>query len=237
MRPTAKADELREPLRQALDALERAVSPAGPFDPAQARHTWRIAAADYGESTILLPALAGLRSAAPSSQLAIVQMVPSGIAKQAEQGEIDLALHTSEDAPSGLRRRALFTERYVLAGRADHPRLKRRPTLSQFCQLEHVVVSPDGGGFYGVTDEVLAETGMSRRVVLSVPHFLFMMSVLANTDLVAMLPSRLVRNASVLRIVEPPLDIPGYEMSMLWHERSHRDPAHQWLREHIAASV
>jgi DNA-binding transcriptional LysR family regulator len=237
MRPTAKADELREPLRQALDALERAVSPAGPFDPAQARHTWRIAAADYGESTILLPALAGLRSAAPSSQLTIVQMVPSGIAKQAEQGEIDLALHTSEDAPSGLRRRALFTERYVLAGRADHPRLKRRPTLSQFCQLEHVVVSPDGGGFYGVTDEVLAETGMSRRVVLSVPHFLFMMSVLANTDLVAMLPSRLVRNASVLRIVEPPLDIPGYEMSMLWHERSHRDPAHQWLREHIAASV
>ena len=237
MRPTAKADELREPLRQALDALERAVSPAGPFDPAQARQTWRVAAADYGESTVLLPALAGLRSAAPDSRLAIVQMVPSRIAKQAEQGEIDLALHTTEDAPSGLRRRALFTERYVLAGRADHPRLKRRPTLSQFCQLEHVVVSPDGGGFHGITDEVLSEAGMSRRVVLSVPHFLFMMSVLANTDLVAMLPSRLVRNASALRIVEPPLDIPGYEMSMLWHERSHRDPAHQWLREHIAASV
>lgn len=237
MRPTAKADELREPLRQALDALERAVSPAGPFDPAQARQTWRVAAADYGESTVLLPALAGLRSAAPDSRLAIVQMVPSRIAKQAEQGEIDLALHTTEDAPSGLRRRALFTERYVLAGRADHPRLKRRPTLSQFCQLEHVVVSPDGGGFHGITDQVLSEAGMSRRVVLSVPHFLFVMSVLANTDLVAMLPSRLVRNASALRIVEPPLDIPGYEMSMLWHERSHRDPAHQWLREHIAASV
>ncbi len=237
MRPTAKADELREPLRQALDALERAVSPAGPFDPAQARQTWRVAAVDYGESTVLLPALAGLRSAAPDSRLAIVQMVPSRIAKQAEQGEIDLALHTTEDAPSGLRRRALFTERYVLAGRADHPRLKRRPTLSQFCQLEHVVVSPDGGGFHGITDEVLSEAGMSRRVVLSVPHFLFMMSVLANTDLVAMLPSRLVRNASALRIVEPPLDVPGYEMSMLWHERSHRDPAHQWLREHIAASV
>lgn len=237
MRPTAKADELREPLRQALDALERAVSPAGPFDPAQARQTWRVAAADYGESTVLLPALAGLRSAAPDSRLAIVQMVPSRIAKQAEQGEIDLALHTTEDAPSGLRRRALFTERYVLAGRADHPRLKRRPTLSQFCQLEHVVVSPDGGGFHGITDEVLSEAGMSRRVVLSVPHFLFVMSVLATTDLVAMLPSRLVRNASALRIVEPPLDVPGYEMSMLWHERSHRDPAHQWLREHIAASV
>jgi DNA-binding transcriptional LysR family regulator len=115
--------------------------------------------------------------------------------------------------------------------------LKRRPTLAQFCQLDHVVVSQDGGGFRAITDEVLSEAGLARRVVLSVPHFLFMMSVLASTDLVAMLPSRLVRDTSVLRVVEPPVDIPGYEMAMLWHERSHRDPAHQWLREHIANSV
>lgn len=237
MRPTAKADELREPLRQALEALEQAVSPAGPFDPSQARHTWRVAAADYGESTVLLPALAGLRSAAPGTRLAVMQMMPSRIAKQAEQGEIDLALHTTEGAPSGLHRRALFSERYVLAGRAGHPRLKRKPTLSQFCELEHVIVSPDGGGFQGITDEVLAEAGLARRVVLSVPHFLFLISVLVNTDLVAMLPSRLVRNTSALRVIEPPVDVPGYEMAMLWHERRHRDPAHQWLRDHIATSV
>ncbi|MGF6778587.1 LysR family transcriptional regulator [Paraburkholderia sp. GAS334] len=237
MRPTARADELREPLRQALDALERAVSPASPFDPAEASHTWRVAAADYGESTIVLPALIGLRSAAPGARLAVLELVPSRIARQAEQGEIDLAFHTSEGAPSGLRRRALFTERYVLAGRAGHPRLKRRPTLSQFCELDHVIVSTDGGGFSGITDEVLSEAGLTRRVVLSVPHFLFMMSVLASTDLVAMVPSRLVRDTSMLRVVEPPVEVPGYEMAMLWHERSHRDPAHQWLREYIADSV
>jgi DNA-binding transcriptional LysR family regulator len=52
-----------------------------------------------------------------------------------------------------------------------------------------------------------------------------------------MLPERLVRGNSALRMVEPPLAVPGYEMAMLWHERSHRDPAHQWLREHIAAAV
>ncbi|MFB8830022.1 LysR substrate-binding domain-containing protein [Azotobacter sp. CWF10] len=79
--------------------------------------------------------------------------------------------------------------------------------------------------------------GLTRRVVLSVPHFLFAMSVLASTDLVAMLPSRLVRNTSALQVVEPPVDVPGFEMAMLWHERSHRDPAHQWLREYIADSV
>ncbi|WP_120294438.1 LysR family transcriptional regulator [Paraburkholderia sp. BL23I1N1] len=237
MRPTARAEELREPLRQALDALENAVAPASPFNPAEANHTWRVAATDYAESTILLPTLAGLRAAAPGTRLAIVEAVPPRIARQAEQGDIDLAFHTSEGAPPELRGRVLFKERYVLAGRADHPRLKRRPTLAQFCKLEHVIVSPDGGGFSGVTDDALAEAGLTRRVVLSVPHFLFMMSVLANTDLVAMLPARLVRGNSALRVVEAPVEVPGYEMTMLWHERSHRDPAHQWLRVCIVDSV
>ncbi|MEW6343930.1 MAG: LysR family transcriptional regulator [Pseudomonadota bacterium] len=237
MRPTARAEALREPLRQALEALERTVSPERPFDPATATNTWRVAAADYGESTILLPALASLRSVAPGTRLGVVEMFPARIARQAERGEIDLAFHTSEGAPEGLHRRVLFAERYVLAGRADHPRLKRRPTLAQFCALDHVIVSQEGAGFHGVTDEALAHAGLSRRVVLSVPHFLFMKSVLASTDLVAMLPSRLARNTPALRVVEAPVEVPGYEMAMLWHGRSHRDPAHRWLREFIADSV
>ncbi|AMV47349.1 LysR family transcriptional regulator [Paraburkholderia caribensis] len=233
MRPTARADELREPLREALEALEHVMSPAKAFDPGTATQTWRVAATDYSESTVLLPVLAALRSAAPGTRLSVVEMMPQRILKQAERGEIDLAFHTSDESPLGMHRRVLFTERYVLAGRAGHPRLKRRPTPAQFCALEHVIVSPDGGGFRGVTDEALGQLGLTRRVVLSVPHFLFMLSALASTDLVAMVPERLVRNTSALQIVKPPVDVPGYEMGMLWHERCHRDPAQRWLREQI----
>ncbi|MCY1367574.1 HTH-type transcriptional regulator SyrM 1 [compost metagenome] len=237
MRPTARAEALREPPREALAVLARAVAPASPFDPAEARQTWRIAATDYGESSILLPAMAGLRAQAPGTRLAVVEMVPARIARQAEQGEIDLAFHTVEGSPPNLRRRTLFAERYVLAGRVGHPSLQRRPTLKQFCALEHVIVSPDGGGFHGITDEILGERGLERRVVLSVPHFLFLRSVLESSDLVAMLPERLVRGCAGLQEVESPVALPGYEMAMLWHERSHRDPAHQWLRERIVQAV
>lgn len=220
-----------------LEALGHAIAPAAPFDPALADNTWRVTATDYGESTILLPAMASLRAAAPGTRLAVLELAPPHITRQAEQGVIDLAFHIAEDAPEDLRHRLLFKERYVLAGRAGHPRLKRRPTLKQFCELEHVIVSPNGGGFTGITDKALAQAGLTRRVVLSVPHFLFVISALSSTDLVAMVPERLVRGNPALRVVAPPVDVPGYEMAMLWHERSHRDPAHQWLREHIAASV
>ncbi len=237
MRPTARAEELREPLRQALDALERAVLPASPFDPAISNKVWCVAASDYSESTILLPVLIGLRSAAPGTQLAVLEIVPSNIVKQTGDGKIDLAFHVSEEAPADLHCRLLFMEQYVLVGRVDHPCLGKRPTLSQFCKFEHVIVSPDGGGFYGVTDRALSELGLKRQIVLSVPHFLFLRAVLENTDMVAMMPSRLVRGISSLQIVEPPIDVPGFEMVMLWHERLHRDPAHRWLREHIVNSV
>ena len=237
MQITARAEGLIQPLREALESLERAVMPARPFNPAESDHTWRVAASDSSGSSILIPAMATIRAAAPGTRLAVLDLVPSNIAKQAEQGEVDLAFHTAEGSPPGLRRRTLFKEHYVLAGRVGHPRLHSQLTLAQFCELEHVMVSPDRGGFFGTTDDVLANIGLQRKVVLSVPHFLFMMSVLASTDLVAMVPSRLVRNTHMLQVIESPVDVPGYEMVMLWHERSHRDAAHQWLRETIATTV
>lgn len=82
---------------------------------------------------------------------------------------------------------------------------------------------------------VAGRTHAARRAL--VPHFLFVISVLERSDLVAMLSWRLVRERAALRVVEPPIEVPGYEMCMLWHERSHRDPAHRWLREQIARAV
>lgn len=237
MRTTARADALRAPLADALAALERAVAPTRAFDPAQASNTWQVMASDYGESTVLLPALPGLRRAAPGTRLAVVELAPRRMMEQAERGDIDLAFHIASDAPPALHHRPLFTERYVLAGRAGHPKLKRRPTLAQFCALEHVIVSPMGGGFHGVTDEALARVGAQRRVALSVPHFLYLRSVISRTDMVAMVPARLVADDPSLRVVEAPIDVPGYQMVMLWHERVHRDPAHRWLRDQIAQAV
>jgi DNA-binding transcriptional LysR family regulator len=59
--------------------------------------------------------MAGLRTAAPGTRMAVLELAPPHIARQAEQGLIDLAFHTSEDAPQGMRHRLLFKERYVLA--------------------------------------------------------------------------------------------------------------------------
>jgi DNA-binding transcriptional LysR family regulator len=237
MLPTARAEALRGPLRDALAVLQRAVAPTTPFDPATADATWTVAATDYSGLAVVVPTLARLRGAAPRTRLAILESAPRHVAKLAENGDIDLGLQTMDRIAPTMHAHKLFDERYVLAARVGHAKLRRKPSLATFCALEHVLVSPDGGGFSGATDTALASLGRQRRVVLSLPHFIGAMSAVAASDLVAMLPRRLVASRRDLQIFEPPLDVPGFEMGMFWHERRHRDPAHRWLREQVLAAV
>ncbi|WP_436404883.1 hypothetical protein [Escherichia coli] len=48
--------------------------------------------------------------------------------------------------------------------------------------------------------------------------------------MIAVVPSRMVPNNSDLTIIPLPIKIPGFTKSMAWHERTHHDPAHQWIR-------
>jgi DNA-binding transcriptional LysR family regulator len=238
MLPTSRALELLQPLRAALLELEHVIEPQKPFDPSTAEVTWSLAAQDYTEFAILLPMLSKLRLVAPLTRIAIRDAAPSQMAKQLELGVSDLGFLTTDTVLPELRCQSLFREHYVLIGRKDHPRLKQRPTIDQFCSLEHIVVSPVGGGFRGITDTMLHNMGKTRRVVLSVSHFLFVPALVTHSDLVAMLPSRLIRDRSdELCSFEAPLQIPGFEMVMVWHERSHLDPGHKWLREQVIAAL
>ncbi|WP_448687512.1 hypothetical protein [Escherichia coli] len=47
--------------------------------------------------------------------------------------------------------------------------------------------------------------------------------------MIAVVPSRMVPNNSDLTIIPLPIKIPGFTKSMAWHERTHHDPAHQWI--------
>jgi DNA-binding transcriptional LysR family regulator len=104
---------------------------------------------------------------------------------------------TTDIAPESLRSTILFAERYQFIARKRHPLLGKRPiTLAQFCALDHMVVSPEGGGFKGPTDVLLEERRHKRRVVLSVPHFLLAPELVRRSDMVAMLPARLIEGAA-----------------------------------------
>lgn len=231
--PTHRALQLADPLRRMLAEAEALLVPPA-FDPASARLTLSLAATDYALQVVVVPFLERLRRLAPGIRVAVRPEIHATMGLF-EQGDLDLALTTPQAAPSGLHARQLFSETYVVAMREGHPDAQADTlSLERFCALDHGLVSLTGGGFLGVTDDALAAQGLERKVMLSVTSFLVLAQVLRGSDMVAVVPRRLVQGAPGLVMRAPPLAIQGFTKMMVWHERTHRDPAHRWLREMIA---
>ena len=82
-------------------------------------------------------------------------------------------------------------------------------------------------------DTALSARGLSRQIRVSVPSFLSAPYLVASTDLIVTLADRLARRLAEWmppRLLEPPLTLPGFTLSMLWNARLEKDPAHRWLR-------
>ena len=235
MLPTARALELLGPVRQVLDEIDAIVQPRAAFDPAGAVHTFTLSASDYVEYALLPMLVDYLERKAPGVRLEVRPLDLEMVAKQMESGEVDLCITGLQNAAAGLHLRPLYAERIVSVVRRKHPGVGARLTLDTFCSLEHILVSVRGSGFSGRIDEALAALGRKRHARLAVPHFLLVPEIVARSDMISALPERLARGyAKRLRIFEPPLDLQGFTVGEIWHERNQRDPAQQWLREVLA---
>ena len=105
--------------------------------------------------------------------------------------------------------------------------------MKKFLAVQHVLISPRGGSFFGVVDEELARQGLKRDVVVSVPHFMLLPPVIRQTDLVATMPKRLAQHSvsgCELQLLKPPLELEGYDVHQVWHPRTDADPVQKWLR-------
>ncbi|WP_028294015.1 LysR family transcriptional regulator [Oceanobacter kriegii] len=230
--PTTRALELAAPLKNLLRDAEALVQPQA-FDPATANMQFSIAATDYALRAVGLPLLSRLRQQAPGIQVALLPVQDAELTEKMERGDIHLALMTPESCQPDWRGRKLFRERYVVAMREGHPVLQQDWDLTAFCQWQHALVSYSGGGFRGVTDTALEAMGVEREVMVSVSSFLVIPELLAGSDLLAVVPERLVAGIDGLVTLEPPVAIPGFTKLAAWHERVHRDPAQRWIREQL----
>jgi len=235
MIPTPRAETLAPGLDQLLRDVSGLVAP-GAFDPSTVEMDLRVSANDYMQSTVLVPFARSLRDAAPKIRIAILNLEIRRLERMLASGEIDLAVTIHEFADPGLETRFLYREEYVCVVRETHPVRSRSISMKRFLEHDHVLVSPTEGIFSGPADEALAGMGLKRRVALSVPSFLVLLEILQTDDLIALVPGRLLAGRDhSLRLIRPPMEVRGFDTVLAWHRRTHRDSAHQWLRDHLAS--
>ena len=238
MVPTVKAQEIGGRLRVLLQELQSLVREQASFNPETARDTFRLGGTDYAHSVLTLGLVDRLRRSAPSVNLAVMPFETGRLWHNLEQGQLDAAVVTSFVTLNEANARHLLDEDFVMVQRRGHARGLRGPDLEEFCQLDHVLVSPEGGGFVGAVDRALEQLGARRRVSVSLPHFLLVPALVGQTDMVAVLPRRLAElHTQELDVLPLPMQVPGFGLQLVWHPRRRSDPAHVWFRRQVVSMV
>jgi DNA-binding transcriptional LysR family regulator len=238
MVPTPRALELAAGAEKVLEHLRRMVSAEQSLNPLRLDGTVALAAMDLVRVLVLPKLLAVLQRDAPALAIVVHDADRTRINERFEHAEVDLGIGPQVVSSGRLHYRELWRNGAACLLREDHPALEGEMTLERFAALTHVRVVPSRPSFYDeALEKALLAQGLRRRVQASERSYLMVQRLLEATDLVAVVPRRFAADACErhpLRAIDPPLELPELSMGLYWHERTHRDPKFQWLRQRIA---
>jgi DNA-binding transcriptional LysR family regulator len=164
LRPTPRALEIEEPVRALLAELQQVLAPAT-FNPATEHRRFTIATNDYFTAVVAPPLARRLARVAPGVDVNIVPTAGRAL-EMLDAREADVVCTSWGQLPERFATATLVQDEYVCVVRKDHPFARKPPTLRQFAQAKHRLVSPRGDA-HGFVDERLAEKGLTRRIVMN----------------------------------------------------------------------
>jgi DNA-binding transcriptional LysR family regulator len=231
--PTPRAEQAIDTAREVLDRIDREFFRPRKFEPSTLDAEFTLCLSDAGEMVFLPKIIEEVRRKAPKARFRSLSLRPSDIEQSLESGEADLAVGYFPDLKrhSHFQQR-LFTHDFVcLVG--WHHRIKgQRMTLSEFLAAEHAVVHSEGRS-REVFEQMLAKSGIQRKVVLHSAHFTSIPFIVQKSDLVVTVPSPAglaFSQMEGIRLIAPPFDLPRVIVKQYWHTRFNSDPKHRWLR-------
>jgi DNA-binding transcriptional LysR family regulator len=243
MEPTPRALALWPTVQDSLRQLQASLSP-DQFVPSRANTTFVLAMADATAAELIPGLVEVIDRDAPGVTIRVVPLTTRDPRRLLIEESADLAIgyfpavlasltaqaQAGELAP--FQHQRLYYSNYVCVMRRDHPLASEPLTLDHFCAARHMLVSFSGRP-YGFIDQALASLGRQRHIVLTVNQFFTAGRVVANSNLLTVLPRHFVSVtgfAEQLVLRELPFEVPPVHVDALWHRRLQHDSAHEWLR-------
>jgi DNA-binding transcriptional LysR family regulator len=236
MLPTTRATEIAPLVSEGLSSFRQALQANRPFDPASTTRTFHLYVSDLAQAIFLPPLTAKVHGAAPRVKIVTVDPQLYEAQQMMMRGQIDLAIGMFSGLDSEFHQQRLFEENYVALFRSDHPSIKGPLTSAQFLDADHLIYTPTAGShakFEGALDAIFKQRGKTRSVAMQVAHSVSLDRIVAASNMVACIPSRLAQTLSGredVRSCALPFDIQPMDIVQLWHAQFHRDDGHRWLR-------
>ena len=241
MELTARAEALRHPVRDVLSRV-RDLLLMEKFDPARSTRTFHLFVSDYA-GDLLLPLLQRhLQHTAPGISILVQNDGRLRTNSFELAHSVDVAIACVPNSFNGFYQQRLFVDRDACAVRRGNPLARRISRRSDFLKMQHVAVV--GREFpEDPVDTWLHEEGWQRSVALTVPQYLQALHTVAQSDLIAVIPERLIRVHSATLNVDAlpvPMDVGTFDEYLLHPATKHSDPGCVWFRgvlRHVAKSL
>jgi len=234
MTPTPQADALIGPCREILESLRRFAAWEIAFDPATAKRRFRICMTDASHITLLPRILAHVRDQAPGIRLEAAR-IDGNTERALESGEADLAIGYVPWLGGGMYQQQLYNQDWVCLTNRHHPRVRARLSLRQYHAEGHVVIAAGTGA--QLLEQALLRENIDRDVVLELPGFLGLGSIIRTTDLIATLPRNIgetLAEMNDIAVHSCPFSVDGFAVRQHWHAKYHHEAGNRWLRGVVA---
>jgi len=235
LQPTRLCEQVAPAVLAQLRSLESLVTGQEEFVPATSDMHWKLSLSDLGEMLFLPELACALRGEAPHARLSNISVAAADVAAALESREIDCALGILQPRHRGINAELLFREQYVAVTsphwRPPVGRAGRSLSAAQLARSSLVVASPTAT-FHSSVEQMLARMKLADRIVLRARHFGALPELALSTDLVAIVPQAYANNLQqrhdfrVWRLAQAPF----YDVRLVWHASTARDPAHRWMR-------
>lgn len=231
VKPTERALELNADIEQGLGFISTAIARQHQFVPSEAKRTFTIQVADYVSGFLLPRLVQRLRNEAPG---VFIDILPFTISKESVWDRVDMQVRLTPGRlkPEMVRSQRLAVDEVVVLMRKDHPRAADPMTAELYAELPHVKLSQSATGTT-VIEDVLAARGLHRDLPITVSSWFDIPDIVANSDLIAIAPSRLLTldpRLTHLKWCPLPLEEVVFSFDLCWDLRTEREPGQKWLR-------
>lgn len=237
MLPTARAEQLSGPIRQALNYLELGLQ-AQEFNPETATNKFRIALDNCSAVALTAKLVQTVEAHAPGISLILRPSGTIDVDRLIDDSELDLFIGKPGVDRERFASVELSNDDFVVVHHRDLRKPDTKISPAELISKPHLNLSSTGDDV-GFLDLWLTEQKLSREVKHSVP-LLGCGSVMENQDVLAVMRrpiAKAICQRSNLAISELPFQSPRISICMRWHKRLDSQPAHAWLRDLILIQI